>query len=81
MGFTGNLVSFLVILTSVILYMKIKPIFDFPEKPQLDGIDDIWWGAGVPWKSDTSIKPFKIQVSDDVSNLLTNSFKSFYQYI
>lgn len=39
-------------------------MFKFPEKPR---IDDIWWGQGDPSKTDTSIRPFKIDISNDVS--------------
>lgn len=64
MGFTGNIVSFALLVIAIISYTKIKAIFDFPEKPH---VGDVWWGPGTPSKTDTSIKPFKIKVSDDVS--------------
>lgn len=64
MGLFGNLVGFVAILTAVTLFLKIKPILTPPAKPQ---IDDIWWGPGDPSNMDTSIKPFMINISGDVS--------------
>lgn len=64
MGLAGNLTAFVALLTAITLYAKIKPLLDSPEKPQ---IDDIWWGPGEPSKTDTSIRPFKIDVPEDVS--------------
>lgn len=29
--------------------------------------DDQWWGPGTPEKEDTSIRPFKINISDKVN--------------
>lgn len=66
MGYTGKLVAVVLLFTTVTFYVKIKSIFDPPEKPQ---VDDIWWGPGDPSKTDTSIRPFKINIPDSVSKI------------
>lgn len=65
MGLAGNLLALVSILIAVSLYFKIKLVFESPAKPI---VDDIWWGPGDPSTTDTNIKPFQINVSDDVSN-------------
>lgn len=64
MGLVGNFAALFVILTAITLYSKIKPLVNYPEKPQ---VEDIWWGPGDASKVDTSIKPFKINIPDNVS--------------
>lgn len=64
MGLVGNLAALVVILTAITVFSKIKSALEYPEKPQ---IEDVWWGAGEPSKTDTSIRPFKINVQDEVS--------------
>lgn len=64
MGYVGKLVAVVFILIGASFYVRIKSIFDPPEKPQ---VDDIWWGPGDPSKVDTSIRPFKINIPDSVS--------------
>lgn len=65
MALAGKFVALFVIFVAIVLYTKVKPLFDYPEIPQ---VDDIWWGPGdVSSKIDTSIKPFKINLTDDVS--------------
>jgi hypothetical protein len=38
--------------------------------PQLPELENKWWGAGQPRKLDESIRNFKINISDDVCNLI-----------
>lgn len=64
MGFVGNLAALVVLLTAITVFSKIKSALEYPKKPPLD---DIWWGAGEPSKTDKGIRPFKINVQDEVS--------------
>ncbi|KAJ8938571.1 hypothetical protein NQ314_011430 [Rhamnusium bicolor] len=46
------------------LYLKVKSIFyKIPPHPKLE---DTWWGPRDQSKEDSSIKPFKINISDEV---------------
>lgn len=38
----------------------------FLKNPPIPQIKDQWWGDGTPKVQDESIKPFKIEVSDEV---------------
>jgi hypothetical protein len=38
--------------------------------PQMPELGNTWWGAGQPRKLDKSIREFKINISDDVCNLI-----------
>lgn len=64
MGFVRNLTILISILIAMTLYSTMKSMFKYPETPQ---VENIWWGAGEPSKTDTSIRPFKINVADNVS--------------
>lgn len=64
MGIVTNLAALVVLLTAITVFSKIKSALEYPEKPK---INDIWWGAGEPSKTDTSIRPFKINVQEEVS--------------
>lgn len=66
MGVTKVLLiaSFAVLLVAV--YLQWKSLFEVPPLPQLE---DTWWGPRDPSKEDTEIRPFKINVSDEVSNV------------
>lgn len=64
MGLAGKFIAVFTVLIAFTLYSKIKPMMNYPERPD---IEDIWWGSGDPSKVDTSIKPFKINIPDDVS--------------
>lgn len=66
MGLAGNLVALVFLLIAISVYFKIKPMFGYPEKPH---VSDIWWGPSDLSSIDTSIKPFKINVSNEVSSL------------
>lgn len=64
MGLASNLSLLVSIFAAITVFSVIKPMFDAPEKPE---VGDVWWGSGEPGKIDSKIKPFKIQVSEDVS--------------
>lgn len=66
MGLTVNVVGFVALFIAITVFSKIKPIFEVADLPT---IEDIWWGPGDPKKTDTSIVPFKINVSDAVSTI------------
>lgn len=41
--------------------------YDYLTAPvTLPTLQETWWGPGLPTKEDTSIKPFKINISDEV---------------
>ncbi|CAH1104541.1 unnamed protein product [Psylliodes chrysocephalus] len=63
MGTGSTLFAILIVGLGVFSYVKIKPIFDVPEKPDLG---EPWWKVSKPTKVDTSIRPFKIQVSNEI---------------
>lgn len=57
---------FLLVSTVVLAFIGYKvqnTLYSIPEKPILK---DTWWGPGSPKAEDTSIKPFKINISDQV---------------
>lgn len=55
----------LVVFAALAAYVgfQIKGMLDAPEVPKLD---EPWWGPGKPGQDDTAIKPFKINVPDEV---------------
>lgn len=63
MGACGKLLTVLVVIFAVLAYFVIKPMLDVPKVPNLG---EKWWKTGKPTKVDTSIKPFKVQVSDEI---------------
>jgi len=69
MGACGKISALLVAVLAVAAYITVKPMFDVPEVPQLE---EKWWKVSKPTKVDTSIKPFKIQVSDEILQDLKN---------
>ncbi|CAH1183115.1 unnamed protein product [Phaedon cochleariae] len=62
---SGITVTALIVLgLGVVTFIKVKPLLEVPPVPQME---DTWWGPGQPGKSvDTSIRPFKINVPDEV---------------
>lgn len=65
MSFTGKCVSIIVLLVAILLFYRIKVLFDPPKIPQ---VDDIWWGPKNAEQADSSIRPFKINVPNAVSD-------------
>ncbi|CAG9854977.1 unnamed protein product [Phyllotreta striolata] len=63
MGTCGVVTAVLMAIFVGYSYVKIKPLLEFPEKPDLG---EKWWKASKPGKVDTTIRPFKIQVSDQI---------------
>ncbi|KAJ8948747.1 hypothetical protein NQ318_017916 [Aromia moschata] len=60
----NNVATIGILILSALLYFKvIKPLYDVPPVPQLK---ETWWGSGDPAQEDTSIRPFKINVSDEI---------------
>lgn len=52
------------LLTAIITYKVHKALFEVPPLPK---IEETWWGPGKPGKIDTSIRPFKINISEEVN--------------
>lgn len=76
MGLFGHLAALVGILISITLYVTVKPMFKFPEKPI---VEDIWWGSQEPSKTDQNIKPFEIHVSTEVSIFFKYHFNFLYR--
>lgn len=72
MGVTRVLVTTSIAVVLVAVYMKGKALFEVPPIPELE---DTWWGPRDPTKEDNEIRPFKINVSDEVTE------KNFKQHI
>lgn len=49
-----------------LLYKKVKNFLTVPDVPKLE---DTWWGVGDPRNEDTSIQPFEINISEEVSKV------------
>lgn len=54
-----------IVLVGVFLSIKSKSYFNAPPLPK---IEETWWGPGAPKQEDTTVRPFKIKVSDEVFN-------------
>ncbi|XP_023310063.1 juvenile hormone epoxide hydrolase 1-like isoform X2 [Anoplophora glabripennis] len=63
MGVTRVLVIASIGVVLVGIYLKGKSLFEVPPLPQLE---DTWWGPRDPSKEDGEIRPFKINVSDEI---------------
>ncbi|KAJ8938570.1 hypothetical protein NQ314_011429 [Rhamnusium bicolor] len=63
MGTAGTLIAVVFAVAGVLLYLQVKTIFEVPPLPKLE---DTWWGPRAPSREDTAIKPFKINVSDQI---------------
>nr|ARE68677.1 juvenile hormone epoxide hydrolase [Epicauta chinensis] len=59
----GFLVKLFFLISTVLIGYAIHQLLQVPPLPQLE---DVWWGPRDATKEDTSIKPFKINVSDEV---------------
>lgn len=57
---------FFLTFTAFIVFAGIK-IHSLLQPPPVPTFEDTWWGPGKPTKEDTSIKPFKIKVPDEVN--------------
>lgn len=60
----GLIIKLVFLIVTVLTAYQISKLFDTPPVPKLE---NTWWGPRDPSKEDTSIKPFKINVSDEVS--------------
>lgn len=61
MGTIGKLAGVLVLLGTVYIYVKLTRV------PPVPTIEEKWWGPGNALKEDSAIKPFKINIPDQVS--------------
>lgn len=67
MGVPGVILTVLVAGFSVVVYLQVSSLYEVPPLPRLE---DTWWGPRHPYKEETEIKPFKINISDEVSIFL-----------
>ncbi|CAH1183113.1 unnamed protein product [Phaedon cochleariae] len=59
-----SITALLILGLGVLMFTKVRPLLEVPPIPK---IEETWWGPGQPGKSvDTSIRPFKINVPDEV---------------
>lgn len=49
------------------------------KNPPIPQLKDEWWAGGTPKVQDESIKPFKIEVSDEVCQYFTLILKHFVE--
>ncbi|XP_057668361.1 juvenile hormone epoxide hydrolase 1-like [Diorhabda carinulata] len=63
MGIFFKLSAIIIAISAILIFVFIKPIFEPANIPELK---EKWWKIHKPAKVDTSIKPFKVQVSDEI---------------
>ncbi|EFA00566.1 Juvenile hormone epoxide hydrolase 1-like Protein [Tribolium castaneum] len=59
----GLIIKLVLVIITVLTAYQISKLFETPPVPKLE---NTWWGPRDPSKEDTAIKPFKINVSDEV---------------
>ncbi|CAG9824997.1 unnamed protein product [Phaedon cochleariae] len=65
MAVAVTITALIVLGTAVVIFMKVQPLLEVPPVPKLE---ETWWGPVQLGKSiDTSIKPFQVNVSDEVN--------------
>uniref|UniRef100_A0A6P7GN73 Epoxide hydrolase n=1 Tax=Diabrotica virgifera virgifera TaxID=50390 RepID=A0A6P7GN73_DIAVI len=63
MGCCAKVGAVVAVLLAVLVVYSTKSLFQTPKVPDLG---EKWWKVAKPAKVDTSIKPFKIQISDEI---------------
>ncbi|CAG9826364.1 unnamed protein product [Diabrotica balteata] len=63
MGCCAKVGALVAVLLAVLIVYCTKSLLETPEVPDLG---ERWWKVAKPAKVDTSIKPFKIQISDEI---------------
>lgn len=61
MSYISKILITILISGSVYFYVKVKEI------PSIPTLEEKWWASGSPQKEDTTIRPFKINISDEVN--------------
>lgn len=76
MSFQWKTLVILAVITVFAGY-KINNLLQPPPPPKLD---EPWWGSGDPSKQDTSIRPFQVNVSEQVGliTFIKNIYTSNY---
>lgn len=65
MGLLGKLLLLSAALSVVYVGIKVnKLLFEIPPLPKLE---NTWWGPGESGEDDTAIRPFKVNVPDEVN--------------
>ncbi|NP_001161902.1 juvenile hormone epoxide hydrolase-like protein 5 precursor [Tribolium castaneum] len=59
----GLIIKLVLVIITVLTAYQISKLFETPPVPKLE---NTWWGPRDPSKEDTAIKPFKINVSDEI---------------
>ncbi|KAJ8985149.1 hypothetical protein NQ317_012801 [Molorchus minor] len=60
----GTLLGVVVAVLAVLAYLKlVRPLYEVPPLPKLE---DTWWGPRDASREDTEIRPFKINVSNEI---------------
>jgi juvenile hormone epoxide hydrolase len=59
----GHILKLVFVIITVFIAYQISKLYETPPIPKLE---DTWWGPRDPSKEDTSIQPFKIDISDSV---------------
>lgn len=68
MGLCGKLGLVIFAVAAVYVGLQINSLLEVPPVPKLE---EVWWGpGGRPAEEDTAIKPFKINVPNEVSEKL-----------
>lgn len=65
MGLAHVILAVLTAILSVIVYLQVKSLYEVPPLPRLE---NTWWGPRDASKEDTEIRPFKLNISDGVSD-------------
>jgi hypothetical protein len=69
MGWGCVVVAAIIVIVILKLVDKVRKLFKIPPLPYLE---DTWWGPRDKSEEDTAIKPFTINVPDEVKRLLQN---------
>ncbi|RZC34646.1 juvenile hormone epoxide hydrolase-like protein [Asbolus verrucosus] len=56
---------FIVIITVLISWIGYK-VNNIIKPPPLPRLEETWWGNGDPWRTDKSIRPFRVNISDKI---------------
>lgn len=65
------------LITAFVSYKVHRALFEVPPLPK---IEETWWGPGKPGKEDTTIRPFKINVSEEVIIIFCGHIVSNFLY-
>lgn len=64
MSFSKTVTAIVFALFAITFFYRTQELFEFTKKPT---VENVWWGPGEPSKTNTNIRPFNINISEDVS--------------